>query len=294
MAWFPKPDSRLESRRRQPKRDAARPEGRYAASADPVTRGTTGQRSFYTDQTGIIRFDPNGAATADSPPLELACLIWWSSFRRGRFGGNRNTCGDVGLLGRLLPWFPSRATGRQQPRDQLRVQRMAGFVRHDARLQRTSDQGQVADQIERLVPAEFVGEAQRAVQDCSRSSSTMAFSSEPPRIRPMACSPAKSCTKPKVRAGASSRLNDSRSTANLDFLRAHGRVVVVDKAVHAEIVRRIDADAAVAVGKFQRLQHADVAPPAAQSAACRPARSMSMNGFDDPSRIGSSSASSST
>lgn len=42
----------------------------YAASADPVTRGTTGQRSFYTDQTGIIRFDLTGAATADSPPLE--------------------------------------------------------------------------------------------------------------------------------------------------------------------------------------------------------------------------------
>jgi type IV pilus assembly protein PilA len=42
----------------------------YAASADPVTRGVTGQRSFYTDQTGIIRFDPNGAATADSPPTD--------------------------------------------------------------------------------------------------------------------------------------------------------------------------------------------------------------------------------
>jgi type IV pilus assembly protein PilA len=42
----------------------------YAASADPISRGTTGERSFYTDQTGIIRYDPNGAATADSPPLE--------------------------------------------------------------------------------------------------------------------------------------------------------------------------------------------------------------------------------
>jgi type IV pilus assembly protein PilA len=42
----------------------------YAASADPIARGTTGQRSFYTDQTGIIRFDLSGAATADSAPLQ--------------------------------------------------------------------------------------------------------------------------------------------------------------------------------------------------------------------------------
>jgi type IV pilus assembly protein PilA len=42
----------------------------YAASADPIARGTTGQRSFYTDQTGIIRFDLRGAATADSAPLQ--------------------------------------------------------------------------------------------------------------------------------------------------------------------------------------------------------------------------------
>jgi len=42
----------------------------YAASADPVSRGTTGRRSFYTDQTGIIRFDPSGAATAASAPLQ--------------------------------------------------------------------------------------------------------------------------------------------------------------------------------------------------------------------------------
>ena len=42
----------------------------YAASADPINRGVTGQRSFYTDQTGIIRFNPDGAATADSPPRD--------------------------------------------------------------------------------------------------------------------------------------------------------------------------------------------------------------------------------
>jgi type IV pilus assembly protein PilA len=42
----------------------------YIVNADPFTPGTTGQRSFYTDQTGVIRWSASGTATADSPPLE--------------------------------------------------------------------------------------------------------------------------------------------------------------------------------------------------------------------------------
>jgi type IV pilus assembly protein PilA len=42
----------------------------YEAHADPATRGTTGERSFYTDQTGVIRFERDRPATADSAPLE--------------------------------------------------------------------------------------------------------------------------------------------------------------------------------------------------------------------------------
>jgi type IV pilus assembly protein PilA len=42
----------------------------FEAHADPLTRGTTGQRSFYTDQTGVIRFERDRPATADSAPLE--------------------------------------------------------------------------------------------------------------------------------------------------------------------------------------------------------------------------------
>jgi hypothetical protein len=38
--------------------------------ADPMTRGTTGQRSFYTDQTGVIRYNMEAPATTDSPMLE--------------------------------------------------------------------------------------------------------------------------------------------------------------------------------------------------------------------------------
>ncbi len=35
-----------------------------AVDAQPAIVGTTGQRSFCTDQTGVIRFDPTGAAIA--------------------------------------------------------------------------------------------------------------------------------------------------------------------------------------------------------------------------------------
>ena len=42
----------------------------YGITANAITRGTTGQRSFYTDQTGVIRFESNGFASADSRPIE--------------------------------------------------------------------------------------------------------------------------------------------------------------------------------------------------------------------------------
>jgi type IV pilus assembly protein PilA len=43
----------------------------YTINATPVTVGGTGNRSFFTDQTGVIRFDPTGApATVNSSPLQ--------------------------------------------------------------------------------------------------------------------------------------------------------------------------------------------------------------------------------
>ena len=41
----------------------------YHITATPVTQGVTGQRGFYTDQSGVIRSDPAGAATSASTPL---------------------------------------------------------------------------------------------------------------------------------------------------------------------------------------------------------------------------------
>ena len=42
----------------------------YQVWADPITRGTTGTNSYYTDQSGVIRVNSNNTqASAASPPL---------------------------------------------------------------------------------------------------------------------------------------------------------------------------------------------------------------------------------
>jgi type IV pilus assembly protein PilA len=41
----------------------------YTLIAKPVTAGTTGQRGFFTDQTGVIRADATGTATSGSTPI---------------------------------------------------------------------------------------------------------------------------------------------------------------------------------------------------------------------------------
>ncbi len=41
----------------------------YSINADPISRGTTGRRSFFTNYPGVIRFNGAGPATATDPPL---------------------------------------------------------------------------------------------------------------------------------------------------------------------------------------------------------------------------------
>ena len=42
----------------------------YTLNANPAVVGMTGQRYFYSDQTGVIRYAWGGAATVASPPLQ--------------------------------------------------------------------------------------------------------------------------------------------------------------------------------------------------------------------------------
>jgi type IV pilus assembly protein PilA len=41
----------------------------YSITAQPTSPGTTGQRYFYTDQTGVIRANANAVADSSSTPL---------------------------------------------------------------------------------------------------------------------------------------------------------------------------------------------------------------------------------
>jgi type IV pilus assembly protein PilA len=50
--------------------DATQLTTKYQILASPVKPGTTGVRSFFTDETGVIRFSRNGSANAESDPLE--------------------------------------------------------------------------------------------------------------------------------------------------------------------------------------------------------------------------------
>jgi type IV pilus assembly protein PilA len=51
--------------------DGATPSVGYSITAVPVSVGTSGQRSFFSDQSGVIRYQTTGAApTAGDPPLQ--------------------------------------------------------------------------------------------------------------------------------------------------------------------------------------------------------------------------------
>ncbi|HOZ46457.1 MAG TPA: prepilin-type N-terminal cleavage/methylation domain-containing protein [Candidatus Hydrogenedentes bacterium] len=42
----------------------------WSCAASPVDQGTTGERGFFVDQSGVIREDASGTATADSDPID--------------------------------------------------------------------------------------------------------------------------------------------------------------------------------------------------------------------------------
>ena len=45
-------------------------ENAYTCLASPVTVNVTGERSFFVDQTGVVRWHLRGAATVADPPVE--------------------------------------------------------------------------------------------------------------------------------------------------------------------------------------------------------------------------------
>jgi type IV pilus assembly protein PilA len=49
---------------------AGTPSTVYAITANPISRGNSGQRGFFTDQSGVIRSDSSATATSSSSPLQ--------------------------------------------------------------------------------------------------------------------------------------------------------------------------------------------------------------------------------
>ena len=45
----------------------------YAISAAPITPGTTGQRGFCTDESGVIHYDSTGVGAASTAATDVAC-----------------------------------------------------------------------------------------------------------------------------------------------------------------------------------------------------------------------------
>ena len=79
---------------------------------------------------------------------------------------------------------------------------VAGALGDHVAQQRLADQRQVADQVERLVAAAFVGEAQAAGIQHAGAVEADRVVERAPRIRPMLRIWSSSYSNPKVRAGA--------------------------------------------------------------------------------------------
>ena len=46
------------------------PNTTYQINANPISRGQSGQRSFYSDQTGVIRANQSATATSNDAPIQ--------------------------------------------------------------------------------------------------------------------------------------------------------------------------------------------------------------------------------
>ena len=49
--------------------DGLTPSVSYNLNADPIVRGSSGRRSFFTDQPGVIRYSASGPATSTDPTI---------------------------------------------------------------------------------------------------------------------------------------------------------------------------------------------------------------------------------
>lgn len=145
------------------------------------------------------------------------------------------------------------------------VERVAGFAGFDAGEQGEADEGEVADEIESLVAAEFIGIAERAVHDAvlgeddgviERAAADEAHGAEGLDIGFEA-----------EGAGAGENLAEGIGVNDhFDFLLADERVGKINVAADAKFVGGIDADAAAVFDDFDGLADFEEAALSAKTA----------------------------
>src|SRR5579859_1147277 len=145
---------------------------------------------------------------------------------------------------------------------------MAGLVGDDERLERQADEREVADQVERLVAAEFIWEAQLSFEKpigrkddgiFERTAANQAHGAQAVNVfRERKCACGGKLARERV-------AHDD----DFGFLLANHRMGKFDVAAHAKFIGGVNADATVAFRNFEGLHDFQVATLAAKLANAR-------------------------
>ena len=160
--------------------------------------------------------------------------------------------------------FPGRGVG-EETAYKLGVERVAGFASFDAAEEGKADEGEVADEIESFVAAEFVGIAEGAVHHA-------VFGEDDGVIERAAADQAHGAERLDIgfeAEGAGPGKNLAERVGideEFDLLLADEGMRKVDVTTDAKFVGGIDADAATVFDDFDRFEDAEVAAFAAKAA----------------------------
>jgi hypothetical protein len=163
--------------------------------------------------------------------------------------------------------FPGGGVG-EKAADELGVEGVAGFAGFDAAEERESNEGEVADQVEGLVAAKFIGIAEGAVHYA-------VIGQDDGVIQRAAADEAHGAERLDIGfeaegAGAGENLAEGFAIyEHFDLLLADERVGEINVAADAELVGGIDADAAAVIDDFDGLENLKVAAFSTEAAeAC--------------------------
>src|ERR1700752_3324709 len=145
------------------------------------------------------------------------------------------------------------------------MQGMPGLMSFNPGQEWPANERQVADQIERLMPAKLVREAQRPIHDAGFVQDNRVFERAATNQSHPA-HPFEILNKPEGPCRRERSAERFAANPKFNFLGANGRVAILNEAVDSEILRRVNADTPPALRDFQRLDHLQVSPTLSQAA----------------------------